>query len=223
MQGACPRFSLTWNTRRPHFIHFSCSFFMCAPLSFYSRGLVWSLLLRLPCHSLPTIPWAWCFDTVPAGYFSLFLQFRHDARLVRLWFRCDGGCIFLGFEEVVLHSVAIFNPLIGGRFCCCLGGCCVRAVFSHASLTSISRILREAVCCFKAWTMRLHVALVRPARFINCAKKGLRFCPCFVLFLCLLPLNKFFFGEDVGDVYLLYIDLHFLGVECLHAHVSFVS
>ena len=67
--------------------------------------------------------------------------------------------------------------------------------------------------------MRLHVALVRPARFIKCAEKVLRFRPCFVLFLCPLPLDELFFGEDVGAINLLYIDLHLLRVGCLHAHV----
>ena len=67
--------------------------------------------------------------------------------------------------------------------------------------------------------MRLHVALVRPARFIECAEKGLRFCPCFVFFLCPPPLDELFFGEDVDAVHLLYIDMHLLGFGCLHAHV----
>ena len=67
--------------------------------------------------------------------------------------------------------------------------------------------------------MRLHVALVGPARFIECAKIGLRFFLCFFLFLCLFPLYEFFFGKDVGAVHLLYIDLHLLGVGLLHAHV----
>ena len=67
--------------------------------------------------------------------------------------------------------------------------------------------------------MRLHVALVGPARFIECTKIGLRFRPCFVLFLCPLPLDELFFSEDVGAVHLLYVDLHLLVVGCLHTHV----
>ena len=113
------------------------------------------------------------------GLFSLFLQFRLDARLVRLCFRCDGGCIFLGFEEGVLQAVSILYPLIGGRFCCFPGGCCARAAVSHASLTAMTRILSEAIRRFKALTMSLHVALVLPARFVECAEKGLCFCPRF--------------------------------------------
>ena len=66
----------------------------------------------------------------------------------------------LGFEGGVLQVVTIFNPLIGGRFCCCLGGCCVRAAFSYDSLTAMPRILREAILCFKARMMSLQVALV---------------------------------------------------------------
>ena len=67
--------------------------------------------------------------------------------------------------------------------------------------------------------MSLHVALVLPARFVECAEEGLRFFPCFVLFLCLLPLDELFFGEDVGALHLLYIDMHLLGVGCLHVYV----
>ena len=67
--------------------------------------------------------------------------------------------------------------------------------------------------------MRLHVALVGPARFIERAKIGLRFHPCFVLFLCPLPLYEFLLCEDFGTVYMLYVDLHLLVVGCLHAHV----
>ena len=134
------------------------------------------------------------------GLFSLFLKFWHDAHLVRLCFRCDGGCIFLGFEEWVLQAVSIFNPFIGGIFCCYLGGCCVRAALSHASLTAIPRILRESIRCFKAQMMSLNVACVRPAHFVGCAKEGHCFCPCFVFFLCILRLDELFFGEYVGSV-----------------------
>ena len=111
------------------------------------------------------------------------------------------------------------RPIDWWELFCCLGGCCFRASFSHASLTVMPRVLREYIRRFKARTMSLYVALVRPARFVECAKKGLFFRPCFPLFLCLLPLNKFFLGGDVGAVQLLYIDLHFLRVWCLHAHV----
>ena len=67
--------------------------------------------------------------------------------------------------------------------------------------------------------MSLRVALVRPARFVECAEEVLCFFPCFFLFLCLLPLDELFFGEDVSAIHLLYIYLHLLRVRCLHAHV----
>ena len=68
MSDACLRSYIVWNTRRPHDTHFSCSFCTYALHSFYSRGSVCGLVLRLPARSSPTRTWAWCFDPALAGY-----------------------------------------------------------------------------------------------------------------------------------------------------------
>ena len=135
MQVACSRFSPTWNNRRPHDIHSSWSFWKRIPLSFSSRGRVLCLLLCLPCHFLPTLPWVWCFGPVPAEFVffapSIIPWCSSGPSLLLMWWRLHihwlqggspPGCCYIwpiDWWEILLLPWWLLCP------------CCSQPCFAH--------------------------------------------------------------------------------------------